>query len=125
MAKKQESNGFPELKQALKSRALKRLYIFSGEESYLRMYYLNACKEAVLGDGAFAEFNLFEFDGKTVTPDQLRDAIESYPAMAERKIVIVHDFDLYKMPAAFSDFPVGSELEHYDGNVGIGERAHA
>ena len=67
MAKKQESNGFPELKQALKYGALKRLYIFSGEESYLRMYYLNACKEAVLGDGAFAEFNLFEFDGKTVT----------------------------------------------------------
>lgn len=115
MAKKQESNGFLELKQALKSGALKRLYIFSGEESYLRMYYLNACKEAVLGDGAFAEFNLFEFDGKTVTPDQLRDAIESYPAMAERKIVIVHDFDLYKIPAAFSDFLPGllSDLPEY------------
>ena len=104
MAKKQEENGFPALKQALKSGELNRLYIFSGEESYLRMHYLNACKDAILGDGTFAEFNLFEFDGKSVTPDQLRDAIESYPAMAERKIVIVHDFDLYKMPAAFQDF---------------------
>ena len=46
MAKKQESNGFPELKQALKSGALKRLYIFSGEESYLRMYYLKRMQES-------------------------------------------------------------------------------
>lgn len=104
MAKKQEENGFPALKQALKSGELGHLYIFSGAESYMRMHYLNACKDAILGDGTFAEFNLFEFDGKAVTPDQLRDAIESYPAMAERKIVIVHDFDLYKMPAAFQDF---------------------
>lgn len=104
MAKKrEEENGFARLKQDLKTGTLGKLYVFFGEESYLRAYYLNACKEALLGDGAFAEFNLFEFDGKSMSPDMLRDAVESYPAMAERKLVIVHDFDLYKMPAAFSD----------------------
>lgn len=104
MAKKrEEENGFSKLKQDLKTGTLQKLYLFWGEESYLRQYYLNACKEAIIGDGAFAEFNLFEFDGKSMTPDMLRDAVESYPAMAERKLVIVHDFDLYKMPAAFSD----------------------
>lgn len=104
MAKKrEEENGFARLKQDLKTGELKALYLFSGEESYLRQYYLNACKEAILGDGAFAEFNLFEFDGKSMTADMLRDAVESYPAMAERKLVIVHDFDPYKMPAAFAD----------------------
>ena len=104
MAKKQEENGFSALKQSLKTGDLGRLYIFSGEESYLRMHYLGECKKAIIGDSPFAEFNLFEFDGKSMSPDQLRDAIESYPAMAERKLVIVHDFDLYKMPAAFSEF---------------------
>ena len=102
MAKKEE-NGFSKLKQDLKKGELGRLYLFFGEESYLREHYLTACKEAIIGDGAFAEFNFFEFDGKSMTPDQLRDAVESYPAMAERKLVMVHDFDLYKMPAAFSD----------------------
>lgn len=104
MAKKQEENGFSALKQSLKAGEPGRLYIFSGEESYLRMHYLGECKKAIIGDSPFAEFNLFEFDGKSMSPDQLRDAIESYPAMAERKLVIVHDFDLYKMPAAFSEF---------------------
>ena len=104
MAKKrEEENGFSKLKQDLKTGELRKLYLFSGEESYLRQYYLNACKEAIVGDGAFAEFNLFEFDGKSIGPDMLRDAVESYPALAERKLVIVHDFDPYKMPAAFSD----------------------
>lgn len=104
MVKKQEPSGLPVLKQDLKTGALRPLYIFSGEESYLRAYYLEECKKAIIGDSAFAEFNLFEFEGKELVPDLLRDAIESYPAMAERKLIIVHDFDLYKMPAAFSDF---------------------
>ena len=101
--KKEEENGFEQLKKDLKTGELKKLYLFSGEESYLRQHYLGECKKAILGDGTFAEFNLFEFDGKAMTPDQLRDAVESYPAMTERKLVIVHDFDPYKMPAAFSE----------------------
>ncbi len=101
--KKEDENGFAQLKKDLKTGKLKKLYLFSGEESYLRQHYLSECKKAILGEGAFAEFNLFEFDGKAMTPDQLRDAVESYPAMAERKLVIVHDFDPYKMPAAFSE----------------------
>lgn len=104
MVKKQEPSGLSVLKQDLKTGAFKTLYIFSGEESYLRAHYLDECKKAIIGDSAFAEFNLFEFEGKELMPDLLRDAIESYPAMAERKLIIVHDFDLYKMPAAFSDF---------------------
>lgn len=101
--KKEEENGFSKLKQALKTGELEKLYLFWGEEGYLGQHYLNACKDMIAGEGTFAEFNLFEFDGKSLTPDLLRDAVESYPAMAERKLVIVHDFDLYKMPAAFSD----------------------
>lgn len=103
MPKKQIDTGLSALKQAIRTKNLAPLYIFSGEESYLKMYYLNACKELIVGDGTFAEFNLFEFDAKTMSPDQFRDAIESYPVMAERKIVIVHDFDLYKMPTTFQD----------------------
>lgn len=104
VSKKKSESGAAILKQDLKAGQLGRLYIFSGEEGYLRAHYLQECKTAIIGNSPFAEFNLFEFDGKAMTPDQLRDAIESYPAMAERKLVIVHDFDLYKMPAGFSDF---------------------
>ena len=40
-------------------------------------------------------------EGRGLTPEMLSEAVESYPAFAERKLVVVNDFDLYKPPAAF------------------------
>ena len=33
----------------------------------------------------------------------LTEAIDSYPAMADKKLIIVKDFDLFKPPAGFAD----------------------
>ena len=101
--KKQDSNGFTQLKKDLKSGDLMSLYFMYGNESYLREHYLNECKKALIGDSPFADFNLFEFD-KDVHLDQLRDAVESYPAMAERKLVIVRDFDPFKAAGEAGEF---------------------
>lgn len=100
-AKKNEPNDLAQLKKDLKDGSLRPLYLMYGDESYLREYYLDACKKALIGDSPFAEFNLFEFD-KDMPLDQFRDAVEGYPAMAERKLVIVKDYDPFKAtgPAA-------------------------
>lgn len=99
-AKEQKPNGAERLKKALKSGDFERLYLITGEESYLKEYYLNELKKKVV-DETFREFNLVELEGKNLTPEALNDAIESYPAMAERKLIVVTDFDLYKAPAAY------------------------
>ena len=101
--KKNEGNDFVQFKKDLKDHTLRSLYFFYGEEAYLREYYLEACKKALIGESPFAEFNLFEFD-KDVSLDQLRDAVESYPAMSERKLVVVRDYDPFKANGAFADF---------------------
>lgn len=99
---KSKNNGKAQLLRDLKSGEFARLYVISGEESYLKELYLNQMREKVI-DPAFADFNLIELEGKGLTPEQLTEAVDSYPAMSEKKLIIVSDFDLFKPPAAFSD----------------------
>ena len=101
-AAKTKSNGKAKLIRDLKDGTFATLYIITGEESYLKEYYLRAFKQKVI-DPTFADFNLLEFEGKGLTPEQLSEAIDSYPAMSEKKLIIVTDFDLFKPPAGFSD----------------------
>lgn len=102
MAGKTTQNGKIKLIQDIKNGTFAPLYIISGEEAYLKEYYLNQLKQKVV-DETFQEFNLIEFEGKGLTPEQLTEAVDSYPAMAEKKLVVVTDFDLFKPSAAFSD----------------------
>ena len=101
-AEKGKTNGKAQLIRDLKNGEFAPLYIISGEETYLKEYYLRQLREKVV-DPAFADFNLIEFEGKGLTVEQLNEAIDSYPAMSEKKLIIVSDFDLFKPPADFSD----------------------
>ncbi len=94
------SNQAGQLKRDIQSKKIGKLYFIYGDETYLKEYYRDALMNAVL-DETFREFNLQIFDGKSVSPEQLVNAIESYPAMAERRVVVVNDLDPYKPPAAF------------------------
>ncbi|MDY3618098.1 DNA polymerase III subunit delta [Agathobaculum sp.] len=102
MPVKQAKSGKFKLIQDLRDGTFAPLYIISGEETYLKEYYLKELKEKVV-DETFRDFNLTEFDGKSLTPELLSEALDSYPAMAEKKLVVVTDFDLYKPPAIFAD----------------------
>ena len=97
---KQNKNGRLKLKQDLAKGSFETLYILYGEEAYLREYYLRQLRKKVV-DETFADFNLIELDGKTLTLESLTEAVDSYPAMSERKLVIVTDFNIYAPPASF------------------------
>ena len=101
-ADKSKPAGKARLLRDLKDGTFAQLYVFYGDETYLKEYYLNELKKRVI-DPAFADFNLIEYEGKSLLPEQLAEAIDSYPAMAERKLILVRDFDLYKPPAGFAD----------------------
>ena len=99
-ARETKPNGKSQLIRDLKNGEFATLYIISGEESYMKEYYLRQLRQKVV-DETFADFNLIEFEGKGLTPEMLTEAIDSYPAMADKKLIIVKavsytHLDVYK-----------------------------
>lgn len=86
------------LKRQIKENDLKSLYLFYGEEVYLKELYEKRI-EALLPDGGFEEFNHIELEGKNVTLSEYSDALESYPMMVERKLILIKNSGIFKAPS--------------------------
>ena len=93
--KKQVDNtAMRELKKAVKEGAPKRLYLFYGEEAFLRDDCLDLLKKAILPAG-LEDFNLHAAQGKECSVDWIEQAVDCLPMMSERTLVVVTDFDLF------------------------------
>ena len=92
---KPDTSGFDKLKKDLAAGRPGQLYVFHGEEAYLRDYYLGRLREAVL-TGGLGEFNRHDLGAKDMSPHALEEAVDCLPMMAERTLVLVTDFDLFK-----------------------------
>lgn len=103
--------GLEKLKDALAAGELGTVYIFHGEESYLREYYLSEMKKRLVA--GFESFNFHRMEGKGLTVQALAETVEALPMMAQRTMVQVVDWDLYKLnedqrnalTALLEDFP--------------------
>ncbi|MCI8329859.1 MAG: DNA polymerase III subunit delta [Oscillibacter sp.] len=84
------------LKTDLASGTPAAAYIFYGEESYLREYYLGQLRKNLVPQG-FETFNLHTLEGKDLTVQALAEALEPMPMMAERTLTTVTDLDLFKL----------------------------
>ncbi|MBQ7714052.1 MAG: DNA polymerase III subunit delta [Oscillospiraceae bacterium] len=112
MAKTAPDKGYQQLKSDLAAGTPGQVYIFHGEESYLREYYLGALRSALVPP-EFESFNYHRLDGKGLTMAELTEAAEAMPMMAERTLVVVTDCDLFKLGeesrktlvALLGDFP--------------------
>ena len=109
--KKSSPDGVKQLKDALKRGTPANLYIFYGQEDYLRDYYLEQLKSQIL-TGGMESFNLHTFQGKDLELQALTQAVEAMPMMSERSLVLVYDWDLFKneerregLQTLFSDLP--------------------
>ena len=87
--------GYQKLKKDLSGGTPGRLYVVYGEETYLRDYYLGKLRELLLS-GGMGEFNLHELSAKDMTPHALEQAVDCLPMMAQRTLVLVTDYDLFK-----------------------------
>ena len=107
-----ESQALEKLKADLKAGTVGSGYLFYGEESYLREHYLGALRAALVPE-TFAEFNDHRLEGGGLSVQEIADAVEAMPMMAERTLVVVTDYDLFKLPedqrekliALLSDLP--------------------
>lgn len=112
MKKQTEDKGYAQFKRDMKEGETRPIYIFYGEETYLREYYLDQLRRKLIPAG-FEEFNYHKVEGKNLNVQALGDIVEALPMMCEKTLVIVTDFDLYKLNeeqrgqliALLSDFP--------------------
>lgn len=87
------------VKEDIANGTIGRFYVFYGEERYLLNFYKNELVNNLVEE-TMQEFNLIEFTEK-VNANDLAEAIDSYPVMSERKLVIVSDFDVFKADEDF------------------------
>ena len=92
--KKADNSAMRELKGDLKAGTPKPVYLFYGEEAFLRDYYLDKLKALILPDG-LEDFNLHAARGKECSLDWIEQAVDCLPMMSRRTLVTVTDFDLF------------------------------
>lgn len=66
------------------------IFLFFGEEEYLKQHYLNAARNAVLSDPSLAAFNHLRLMGEEASPQALLQAMETPPVFADCKLIELH-----------------------------------
>ncbi len=90
------NRAFQKFKADLSAGTLGSAYIFYGEESYLREYYLEALRKKLIPAG-FEEFNYHRVEGRDVNVQAIAEMAEAMPMLAERTLVVAVDFDIFKL----------------------------
>jgi len=105
-----KKNTFDTLTSSIKQGEVDNLYIFHGEERYLLERSLDSLRKLLCPEG-LSGFNYNYFDESTLTIDALENAINTYPVFADKTLIEVHDFNLFKSDARerlcelFADLP--------------------
>ena len=100
--KSTDQNAVQRLKKDLADGNIGTLYVFYGEEGYLKRHYLNQLKE--LCGGPFADFNIITLDGEQVNVQSLTDAVDSIPMGSDKKLVIIRDYKLMQPTGDMKEF---------------------
>ncbi|MBR5519919.1 MAG: DNA polymerase III subunit delta [Clostridia bacterium] len=106
MAGKNEKGGaasLSRLKKELANGIVNRFYLFYGEEAYLREHYIGQIKRMIVDED---ESNFCTLVGKACTPKALAEELESFPLFAERKLILVRDYDILT-----ADAKMAAEIE--------------
>ena len=90
------NEAYQKFKADLSAGAVGCAYIFYGEESYLREYYLEELRKKLVPAG-FEEFNYHRLEGKDLTVQALTEMAEAMPMLSERTLIVVTDFDIFKL----------------------------
>ncbi len=90
-----KDSSFPELKRDIKNNSLKSLYLFFGEETYLRDLYTQKLLN-MIDDAGFEDLNKVVIEnGRDLIP-QLPEYLEGFPMMTDKRIVCIRDSGIFK-----------------------------
>ena len=77
--------------------AMGRVYVFHGEETWLRDFYLDELRKLLVPE-TFSAFNYHRLDGAGLDVRELSETAEAMPMMSERTLIVVTDWDLFRLP---------------------------
>ena len=98
MAKnKSEQDTLQLLKDDLKNKTYRRLYIFHGEEVFLLSHYFERMKKSLVEE-LTESFNFHRYNNENFELQGFVDSVEGFPMMAESTLVWVDEVDLFKLP---------------------------
>ena len=95
MAKTAKKNTVSELKAQLRENRLRNIYVFYGEEEYLKEYYIRKLEE-LIPDSGFPEYNRIVISGQ-VDYSIYEDAWEAMPMMTDRRLVVIRDSNIFTL----------------------------
>ena len=82
------------LKEELKNKKVRNLYLFYGPEDYLKQYYMNQIENLSLNK-EFKSLNKINYEGKLDTR-KIIDNAETIPMFSDKKLVIIRNSSLFK-----------------------------
>ena len=95
--------------EALKKNDLKPVYVFEGEEEYIKAQAVKTLCSRVLPEG-LEEMNLTELTNPAV--DELIAAAQTLPAMADKRVVLVRDLSLFSTGKSADDSDMDRIIEY-------------
>lgn len=95
MAKKTTAFSVTDLKKELAEGKLRPVYLLYGDESYIKGTYEHKIID-LIPDAGFPEFNHFRFEGSVTELSDYDDALESFPMMTDKKLVLIRDSKIFK-----------------------------
>ncbi|MCR5625921.1 MAG: DNA polymerase III subunit delta [Lachnospiraceae bacterium] len=78
----------------IKKNIFKNVYLLTGKEAYLRLFYKNKLADAIVPPSD--TMNRSVYAGKGIDLNELIDLAQTLPFMAERRLIIVEDSGLFK-----------------------------
>lgn len=90
------------IKEDIKKKEFKRVYLLYGTEEYLKQLYKNKLKEAVLS-GSDA-MNLAEYSGKGINEKEVREFADTMPFFADYHILVLENTGWFKASTDFADY---------------------
>lgn len=102
-----KNSEFLKLKQDIKNKNIKNLYLFFGEEIFIKDTYMEIMENLVPKDD-FSDFNRIFIDGKDLDIERIDDSLDSFPVMAEKKLVVIKNSGIFKLKDSEVDASVRS-----------------
>ena len=90
------------IKEDIKNREFKRVYLLYGTEEYLKRLYNNKLKEAVLQDSD--AMNMAEYAGKGIDEKEVREFADTLPFFADYHLLILENTGWFKTSTDFADY---------------------
>lgn len=111
MAKKDNKSKITELKQQISDNKLKNIYLFYGEEEYLKEYYIKKI-EALIPDADFPEYNRIVINDR-VDYEEYESVWESMPMMTDRRLLIIRDSNIFITTRSGGAVPPNDEQKQF------------